>query len=276
MAPPKYGDLGKAAKDLFGKQYNPGEAKLELNTQTSQGVGIKSNGSHDGKAINGNVEAAYALQGAKVTTKFNTAQILTTEVKFPSVGAKGLDLTLEGVYGVADGKTAAKASVEYVKDNLHTTTDVNLLAGPTVAATAVMSFDRVLVGYETGYDVQRGVIQKNNLALSFLGPDYIATAKLDNLATVNASLYNRVKPDIETGVQVTYAQGKPLGFAVGAIQRMGAGAFAKAKVDNNGQFGLSYTQNVRKDTKVTLSALIDGMNLSSNQHKVGLHVIMEP
>jgi hypothetical protein len=38
MGVPSYSDLGKAAKDLLGKDYHTGSTKLELNTTTASGI----------------------------------------------------------------------------------------------------------------------------------------------------------------------------------------------------------------------------------------------
>lgn len=38
MGVPSYSDLGKAAKDLLGKDYPTGSTKLELNTTTASGI----------------------------------------------------------------------------------------------------------------------------------------------------------------------------------------------------------------------------------------------
>ena len=38
MTVPSYADIGKAAKDLLGKDYPTGSTKLELNTLTASGL----------------------------------------------------------------------------------------------------------------------------------------------------------------------------------------------------------------------------------------------
>ena len=42
MAPTTYGDLGKSAKDVFGKGYHFSLMKLELKTKTATGVEFTS------------------------------------------------------------------------------------------------------------------------------------------------------------------------------------------------------------------------------------------
>lgn len=51
--------------------------------------------------------------------------------------------------------------------------------------------------------------------------------------------------------------------------------FSKAKVNNNSQVGVAYTQRLRDGIKLTLSSLIDTKNLNQGGHKIGLGLDME-
>ena len=42
MAPPTYGDLGKSARDVFGKGYHFSLLKLDVKTKTATGVEFNS------------------------------------------------------------------------------------------------------------------------------------------------------------------------------------------------------------------------------------------
>lgn len=42
MAPPTFGDLGKSARDVFGKGYNFGVMKLDVKTKTDSDVQLNS------------------------------------------------------------------------------------------------------------------------------------------------------------------------------------------------------------------------------------------
>ena len=42
MSPPTYGDLGKSARDVFGKGYHFGTLKLDVKTKTATGVEFNS------------------------------------------------------------------------------------------------------------------------------------------------------------------------------------------------------------------------------------------
>jgi voltage-dependent anion channel protein 2 len=52
MAPPSYADIGKQARDVFGKGYHFGLVKLDVKTKTTSGVEFNAGGtSADGKVM---------------------------------------------------------------------------------------------------------------------------------------------------------------------------------------------------------------------------------
>ena len=46
-------------------------------------------------------------------------------------------------------------------------------------------------------------------------------------------------------------------------------------MNNQGQVGLSYTQNLRTGVKLNLSALVEGRNINAGGHKLGLALDFE-
>lgn len=61
MSPPTFGDLGKQAKDIFGKGYNFGVVKLDCKSKSETGVEMTSGGTHvlESGKVNGNLETKY-------------------------------------------------------------------------------------------------------------------------------------------------------------------------------------------------------------------------
>jgi voltage-dependent anion channel protein 2 len=62
--PATYADLGKNARDIFGKGYHFGLVKLECKTKTPSGVEFTVNGSSNqdtGKVV-GNLESKYKVK----------------------------------------------------------------------------------------------------------------------------------------------------------------------------------------------------------------------
>ena len=64
MAPPTYSDLGKQAKDVFGKGYHFGVLKLECKSKTATGVEITAGGNNalESGKVSGNLETKYKIK----------------------------------------------------------------------------------------------------------------------------------------------------------------------------------------------------------------------
>ena len=90
MAPPKFGDLGKGAKDLIGKDYHHPLTKVELNSKTSNDVALKAaiDKNNTSNEIKGNFEAKFAYKplNATITEKFNTSNVISQVITFADKG----------------------------------------------------------------------------------------------------------------------------------------------------------------------------------------------
>ncbi len=51
--------------------------------------------------------------------------------------------------------------------------------------------------------------------------------------------------------------------------------FPQAKVNNQGQIGLAYSQDLRSGVKLSLSGLIEGRNINAGGHKLGVALDFE-
>ena len=67
MAPPKYGDLGKQANDVFSKGYHFGLLKLEVKTKTETGVEFTTGGNSNMESgkVAGSLETKYQVGGRR-------------------------------------------------------------------------------------------------------------------------------------------------------------------------------------------------------------------
>eukprot|EP01137_Pigoraptor_chileana_P014391 Opistho-2@68993 len=278
--PAKFADLGKEAKDLFSKDYHFGDVKLELKSTTANGVEFVTGGTKNNKsgAIFGNLESKYkyGAHGITFTERWNTKNVLNTEVTVEDSIAKGLRLNLETSFAPNTGDKAAKVSAGFKQEHFHTTADFDVFNGPVISGNAVVSFEGILAGYEASYNVDSGAVAKSTFALGYKGPDFTLHSNIDS-GKVSGSIFHRASSNVLAGAQFAWARGtSETTFAIGGHYTVDKDTFVKAKVDNKAQLGLSYTQVLRKGVKVTLSALVDGKNLNTDSHKLGLSLVLEP
>lgn len=64
-------------------------------------------------------------------------------------------------------------------------------------------------------------------------------------------------------------------FGVAGQYALDSSAFVKAKVDSNLNVGLSYVQKLRPGVTLRLSADVNGAQLNSDAHQLGMHLTLE-
>lgn len=276
MAPPSYSDIGKQARDVFGKGYHFGVVKLEVKSKTSTGVEFTAGGNSSNGKVAGNLETKYKCSdyGMTFTEKWNTDNTLNATVDVQDKVMPGVKLTLDGNYQPNTGAMAGKLKTEYKHEKLVFSADVNLAANPVVNASASVGQGPWAVGYQTAFDAGKSALVKNNFALSYATPEMIIHATGTDKKVFGGGVYHKVKPGLETGVTINSAVGGATTFAVGCKYDLAKDSCVRAKVDNSSMVGLSFQQKLKDGITLTLSTAIDGTKLNQPGHKVGLALEM--
>jgi len=117
MAPPKFADLGKEARDLLSKNFHLGTVKIEAKTKSSEGVAFTAEGSHN----TGNGDVAGSLEGkvtlapygVTLTKKWNTANVVSGTIGVENKLIDGLKVDLDGSLSPVTGKTSTKVKTDF-------------------------------------------------------------------------------------------------------------------------------------------------------------------
>jgi len=281
MAPPSYSDLGKSAKDVFSKGYNWGFFKIDAKSKTANGVEFKTalNSNRDSGKVAGNLETKYKCSeyGLTFTEKWNTENVLNTEIKIEDQLAPGLELSFKTSFAPQTGKKSGSVETAYKNDYLHLNCDVDLdFAGPTVHGAAVLGYEGFLAGYNMSFDSSKSKLTKSNFGFGYNGGDFSFTTNVNDGQEFTGSIHQKVKDDLEAAVSLAYQSGSgSTTFAIGAKYTIDKDASLSAKVNNSSHVGLGYTQKLRDGVKMTVSSLIDGKNINAGGHKVGLGLEFE-
>jgi len=276
MAPPQYADLGKAAKDLFNKGYNYGTVKLDVKTKTKDGISFNITGEHnnDVQKSLGTLEAKYTRpqQGLTFVEKWNTDNILKSELTFEDNVLQGLKLGLDTSYSPATGKKSGVLKTTYKHEKLLLNSDVDLdLAGPVVHNALTVGHLGWLLGVQTSFDTAKSQLTRNNFAVGYAAPDFTIHTNVNDGTEVGGSVYQRVNPQLELGVSLSWSSvNNQTRFALASKYQLDKYANVQTKVNNLSQIGLSYSQQLRDGVKLFLSALVDGKNINGGGHKLGL------
>jgi len=281
MSPPQYSDLGKQARDVFGKGYNFGVLKLECKTKSDAGVEVTAGGSNalESGKVAGNLETKYRVKehGLTFTEKWNTDNTLNTELTLEDKVTRGLKLVLNSTFVPQSGKKSAVLKSTYKVDAMTVQLDSTLdLGGPLVNGAAVAYYKNWLLGYQMAFDSAKSKLTKNNVAVGFTSKDFILHTFANDGAEFGGSLYHKIHKDLEGAVDLGWsANSNTTRFSIGCKYALDKDASVRAKVNNNSQVGLGYQQRLRDGVTLTLSTLIDGKNFNQGGHKVGLSLDLE-
>lgn len=276
MAPPVYADLGKQARDVFSKNYHFGLLKLDLKTKTDSGVEFASaltKNSDSGKAF-GNLETKYKVKehGVTFTEKWNTDNALATEIALQDKVLNGLKLSAEGTFSPQSGSKSAKIKSSFAHESVSINADVDVGSqGPLVTASAVLGYQGFVGGYQAKFDVPNSKLLNNNFALGYTNGDFILHTNVNDGQVFAGSVYQKVTPDLDAGIDLNWSIGNnDTRFALGCKLQLDRDASVRAKVNNNSEIGLGYSQKLRDGVVVSLSTLIDAKNFNQGGHKLGL------
>lgn len=281
-APPTYSDLGKAARDVTDKGYNYGLYKLDVTQKSSSGpkikIGGKANQEKD-NAVDANLETTIECKekGLKFVEKWNTSNVLATEVTIEDQLAKGVKLAFDTTFAPHTGKKTAKVKAGYKQEFVNAQLDVDCdFGGPTIHGATVLGYKGGLFGIQASFDTGKSALLKHNFALGYLGPDYTAHISVNNGSEFNGSIHHKVCPSLEASALITWVSGANTAKAqLGACYKLDDVNKVRAKINNALQLGLSYEHKIRPGVTVTMSSLIEGKQLNAGGHKFGLGLEME-
>jgi len=280
-APPSYADLGKAARDLFSKGFNYGAFKLDVTQKSTSGVKVKVSGknTHETNKVDGSLETTMELKehGLKFVEKWNTDNVLGTEITIEDQFAKGLKIAFDTTFVPHSGKKSGKIKTGYKQEFVNANCDVDFdFAGPTIHGAAVLGYKGCLLGYQMSFDTSKSALTKNNFAAGYVGPDFTANCAVNDGSQFSGSYHHKVSKDLEAGATVSWNSGSnAAALNLGAMYKLDADAKVRAKISNNMQIGLAYEQRLRPGVTLTLSTMLEGKNINAGGHKVGLGIEME-
>jgi len=275
MAPQKFADLGKEARDLINKNFHLGAVKLEVNTASESGVKFKTEGSHntDTGDVAATLESKFTVApyGVSITKKWHTDNVLSSTIGIENKLIDGLKVDLDSSYAITSGKGAMKLKTDYsYGDLVRATFDMDLAASPTAHFSGVVGYQGFHAGYQTSYDSGASKLLAHNFSLAYKKGDLILNAGAANGTKYTGSIHHQVNADVAAAASVEYAADKGTALTVCGKYALDAHTSMKVKVDNNLGLGLSGVMKLRSGVTLTGSALLNCKALDKGGHKVGL------
>lgn len=285
MSPPLYADLGKQARDVFGKGYNYGFFKLDSTTKPHEQGKFKVNAAHNvatGAILSG-VELEYKVPKYNLTLneKWTSENVISTELSVQDQLAKQSKLTLFTTFSPVTKSRSGKIKADFGQDNVRVNADVSLTGSPVVNAAAVFGYQNFLVGVSTGYNTEKSQVTETNVAVGRDIGNFIVHAAVNNQTKYEASIYQKVNPRLQVAAMGGWEQGtQQPAFALGAIYKAdkdGCGCWTlRGKVNHEGQLGLSTLHELNQHLKMTVSGSFNVKNFNEGGHKFGMGFEYEP
>ncbi|KAI3361864.1 hypothetical protein L3Q82_002189 [Scortum barcoo] len=273
--PPSYSDLGKAAKDIFSKGYGFGVVKLDLKTKSQSGVEFNTSGSSNtdtGKA-SGSLENKYKMKelGLSFSQKWNTDNMLATEVTVEDQLTQGLKIALDTSFVPNTGKKSGKLKTGYKRDYVNLGCDVDF-EGPIIHAAAVLGYEGWLAGYQMAFDTAKSKLVQNNFALGYRAGDFQLHTNVNDGTEFGGSIYQKVNDELETAVTLAWTAGSNnTRFGIATKYKLDKDASLSAKVNNASLIGVGYTQSLRPGPSACTGAVCSpsvkqaGMRISTSK-----------
>jgi len=269
MAPPKFNDLGKKAKDLFTEDYIFGEQKLTLKSKANNGVNFKVEGKKTDKGVSGFIETKFAhSSGVTLKEKWSTSNEITAELSLEN-RPKGSKYILEPVFSPNTGPKSLTFKAEYSLDSFSGDASVN---EKQVTVGGVFQYNKYVAGAKVDYDYAKGSVAATRLGAGFIDNDLTVSSLVTrtNVVDIEGAVHLAHSPTLETGVKFSWRKDTAdTGFEIGAKSTLDSGSWLKAKVDKNLNVGLSYCQTLRPGVSLILSSKINAGQLNSDSHQVG-------
>lgn len=175
-------------------------------------------------------------------------------------------------------KEYGKIGADYVTSNFSFTSEVDVVNGPVVKASALTAYESVLLGgdvtYDTAMDESSGSpsLTDYNVGVAYQSSDFAATVKTAKKASIiNVSYFQDYDKDTDVAATISYnTKDSDAKLIVGATMDFDSESSVAGKVDSTGIISLVYNQNLKNKIKLTSAAEIDAKNFDSDGHKFGM------
>ncbi|CAD5225666.1 unnamed protein product [Bursaphelenchus xylophilus] len=282
MAPPTFADLGKAARDVFGKGYNHGLVKLDTTTRGNDNgtVEFKTSATHNltSEQLAGTVDIKFKVpeRGVTITEKLNTSGSLSTVLEVNDQFARNLKVTLDSVYVPNTGKRDATLKSEWFNDAARVNINLGLIGGPVALVSGVVGQNGWLAGAQGRFDVSTNELKNTSVAFGYQHPNYTIHSFCNDGKEFGGSLYHRVHKNVELGAQLGWTNGEEkVRYALGSTYKINPDLLLRAKVDNKAVVGLAATHALGPNVKASISTQF-GLTTANSQNKLGVGIEYTP
>lgn len=275
-----YKDLGKSAKKILSDDFDCNTKSVELKTKTSNGVSYTTSGqlSDKGEKMNGDLQMKYKISSASMTTKMTTSGGVSQEVVLDNVGTKGLKVTTLGSLGK---KQSMKISGEYVNPHASINVQADVIGKPCALTSMAVGTKGIAIGGQLKYTMEDKKAEVINGVINYAPTkdNEVNITVMDKLKAMKLSYFHAVSKDFSVAGEFAYEkrdEGNDMKMLTAATKYcVDAETTIKTKVNSFGDLWLSYSQEIRKNTTLTLSTKLNVQQNTPDSQSVGIALVIE-
>lgn len=227
----------------------------------------------------GSLEAQYdLLDSLTLTEKWNTDCTVTTELCCKNKPVKDFRLTLAGSISPRSGDKVGTVEAEWA--NRMCTMNSKLEMGKKfslLTLSSVIRYRGLLGGVLAKFDTYTSKMNDMNFAAGFSSKDFILHTSFNSGSECGGSIFHKVTPKADAGVQFIYSTNKRMDIIFGVAGRYQASenVCLRGKINNLSQLGLGCEQRIRECVLLSLSVLFDIRYFGEGKYKLGFSIQFE-
>jgi hypothetical protein len=279
FVPPLFGNLGKAASDLFKKKYDF-QNVIQQKHKTKSGL-VFTSGAELGNGITGSLKLNYKQSSGEAEGEIHTNGNGKGVLKFNKLADGAV------VHVSADAKnkdwgntSTGKALVDYQQDFFSGSASVetSFFDRTQLVGSGVIGFDGLSVGGEVKFDVKHvNDVDDYNVGAEYTQPDYTATIKTAKRGEdITASYFHKISADHQVGAQflARISGGDEKVLTLGTEYKVDESTALKVKGDTKGDFAGVLQHDLKNPSvRFALSSLFDARSPSAlTAKKFGLGI----
>ncbi|KAL7064399.1 hypothetical protein AAHC03_05345 [Spirometra sp. Aus1] len=250
-----FGDLGKAAKDIFTKHFKNSFCNFNYKSKTENDVDVHIECSGRDFQAAGDVTFRLA-DGISVKTKVDNAMKLTNDVEI-SEKIRGMKHNIVCSVDKA-GEKNLKLKTCLKQDHVNADLEVDFASKfPHTLGSVVVGDKGYMAGAQLSVDTNGFEIKKYVYSLGYIGKGFQLHGFLTNHRDIEIKLFQS-HSDVDCGFNIGWdGASKTTSFGAAVMYKPNKDMFLKARVNERGVLGLAYGIKVVPGALLTVSAEAD-------------------
>jgi Eukaryotic porin len=155
---------------------------------------------------------------------------------------------------------------------------VDVAKGGKILSEAALRYNGIVVGAQAHVNAAQSGLENYSAALGYELSHYKATLHaLNRGSLLSASFYQRFSSGVETGFKASWNRKAASQYGIELVAKfpLDHGSFLKCKLDNGGKMGVAYATPLNNKITLTMAAAFDTVKMDTQNHRLGLGLVVD-